>query len=179
MMSCVWCPQILDDAQRPEELAGVLAHELEHVARRHVMAQVVRSVILTTGWQLTAGDFAGLMAIDPSTTLEIASRRFSREAEKEADEGAIRRLRHANLSSRGLSDFFPRIERSTDVVPEWLSTHPASAARRKALLDSDDAAPGPSAGELPRQDWQAIKEACSGRRGAEPSEENRLGAGDR
>jgi predicted Zn-dependent protease len=118
------------------------------------------------------------MAIEPSTTLEIASRRFSREAEKEADEGAIRRLRHANLSSRGLSDFFARIERSTDVIPEWLSTHPASAAQRKALLDSD-AALGPSAGELPRQDWQAIKEACSGRRDAEPSEENRLGAGDR
>ena len=169
---------LIDDAQRPEELAGVLAHELEHVARRHVMAQVVRSVILTTGWQLTAGDFAGLMAIDPSTTLEIASRRFSREAEKEADDGAIRRLRHANLSSRGLSDFFARIERSTDVVPEWLSTHPASAARRKAVLDSD-AASGPSAGEFPRQDWQAIKEACSGRRGAEPSDESRLGAGDR
>jgi len=59
------------------------------------------------------------------------------------------------------------------VIPEWLSTHPASAARRKAPLDSD-AALGPSAGELPRQDWQAIKEACSGRRSAEPSEENRL-----
>jgi len=166
---------LVEKAQRPEELAGVLGHELEHVARRHVMAQVVRSVILTTGWQLTAGDFAGLMAIDPSTTLEIASRRFSRDAEKEADEGALRRLQHANLSSRGLSDFFARIERSTDVVPEWLSTHPSSAARKKALLDAD-AAVERSIGAIPHQDWQAIKDACRGRRAADPGQENRLGA---
>ena len=115
------------------------------------------------------------MAIDPSTTLEIASRRFSRDAEKEADEGALRRLQHANLSSRGLSDFFARIERSTDVVPEWLSTHPASAARKKALLDAD-AAVERSPGAIPHHDWQAIKDACRGRRAAEPGQENRLGA---
>jgi len=150
---------LVDNAEGPEELAGVLAHELEHVARRHVMGQVVRSAILTTGWRLTFGDFAGLMAIDPSTTLEIASRRFSRDAEREADDGAVRRLRHAGLSTRGLSAFFARIERQTDIVPEWLSTHPASATRRKLLAD-------PTAEEftkdaLPPAQWSAIKEACA------------------
>jgi predicted Zn-dependent protease len=168
---------LVDDARRPEELAGVLAHELEHVARRHVMAQIVRSVILTTGWHLTAGDFAGLMAIDPSTTLEIASRRFSRDAEKEADEGALRRLRHANLSSRGLSDFFARIEQTTDVIPEWLSTHPPSAARRKAVEDADAAA-GQSLGTISQLDWQAIKDACRGRRRAESDPQRRLQAAE-
>jgi len=169
---------LLDDAQSPEELAGVLAHELEHVARRHVMAQVVRSVILTTGWQLTVGDFAGLMAIDPSTMLEIASRSFSRDAEKEADEGATRRLRHAGFSTRGLSDFFARMEGSTDFVPEWLSTHPASAERRKAIAESGPADP-PRVAAMPDPDWKAIKGACSGRRGVDPHLEKLLGAGNR
>jgi beta-barrel assembly-enhancing protease len=168
---------LLDDAQSPDELAGVLAHELEHVARRHVMAQVVRSVILTTGWQLTVGDFAGLMAIDPSTMLEIASRSYSRDAEKEADEGAMRRLGHAGFSTRGLSDFFVRMERSTDFVPEWLSTHPASAERRKAIADSGSADP-PLAAAMPDRDWKAIRGACGGRRGVDPDLEKLLGAGN-
>jgi len=104
---------------------------------------------------------------------------FSREAEKEADEGAIRRLRHANLSSRGLSDFFP----GSSGAPTWSRNgFPRSRKRwpgEKRCWTPTTPLRGPSAGELPRQDWQAIKEACSGRRGTEPSEENRLGAGDR
>ena len=50
---------LIDDAQRPEELAGVLAHELEHVARRHVMAQVVRNLhhgMATHGGRLRGAD---------------------------------------------------------------------------------------------------------------------------
>ncbi len=141
------------------------------------MAQVVRSVILTTGWQLTVGDFAGLMAIDPSTMLEIASRSFSRDAEKEADEGAIRRLRHAGFPTRGLSDFFARMEGSTDLGPEWLSTHPASAERRKTIADSGSADAKLAA--LPAREWQAIKSACGGRRGVDVGLEKLLGAGNR
>ncbi len=153
---------LVEEAADPEELAGVLAHELEHVARRHVMGQVVRSAILTTGWQLTFGDFAGLMAIDPSTTMEIASRRFSRDAERDADEGAVRRLRHAGLSTRGLSAFFALLEHATTTIPEWLSTHPASAARQAMLAESGaDAVQGKAV--LPDRDWRAIKEACTAR----------------
>lgn len=149
---------LVEHAQDPDELAGVLAHELEHVARRHVMTQIVRSAILTTGWRLTAGDFTGLMAIDPSTTMEIASRSFSRDAEREADQGALQRLRSAGISSNGLSRFFARIERQTDAMPEWLSTHPASAIR--ATMASEEEAEGQFAPALRAAEWQALRRAC-------------------
>jgi Zn-dependent protease with chaperone function len=151
---------LVDEAQTPEELAGVVAHEMEHAARRHVLAQVVRSAILTTGWQLTVGDFSGLMAIDPATTMQIASRSFSRDAEREADQGALRRLRNAGFSSSGLASFFERIEDRTDKVPEWLSTHPTSAARRKSLSGSDG---GKDVAALSIREWDSIKQACRNR----------------
>ena len=153
---------LLEQAQDPDELAGVLAHELEHVARRHVMTQIVRSAILTTGWRLTAGDFTGLMAIDPSTTMEIASRSFSRDAEREADQGALQRLHAAGISSKGLSNFFARIERDTDSVPEWLSTHPASAIRARMATgdESDGKAFAPA---LSAREWKMLKEVCRAR----------------
>jgi Zn-dependent protease with chaperone function len=156
--SVVVTDALVQQAGDPDELAGVLAHELEHVARRHIMAQVVRSVILTTGWHLTAGDFAGLMAIDPSTTLEIASRSFSREAEREADQGALRRLRSARISTGGLARFFARFEEDTDRIPEWLSTHPASALRRQAIGDKESERMAPA---LSAKEWEAVRKACA------------------
>jgi Zn-dependent protease with chaperone function len=160
--SIVVTSALVEQAQDPDELAGVLAHELEHVARRHIMTQIVRSAILTAGWHLTAGDFAGLMAIDPSTTMEIASRSFSRDAEREADQGALERLHGAAISSNGLSRFFARIERQTDSVPEWLSTHPASAVRSKMTSEAEPDGK-PFAPALSAKEWRTLKQACRAR----------------
>jgi beta-barrel assembly-enhancing protease len=152
---------LLDAAETPEELAGVLAHELEHVSERHVMTQVVRSVILTTGWQLTVGDFSGLMAVDPATVMEIAALGFSRDAERDADSGALRRLEHAEISSRGFATFFGRLEKASGgvEVPEWLSSHPASAVRQQAAMKAANEMP--HAAPLTHEEWQALKNACS------------------
>jgi Zn-dependent protease with chaperone function len=132
--------RLLKDAQSPDEIAGVLAHEIEHITQRHVLAGMVRDTILTGLWSLTVGDYAGLLVIDPSTAYHIANLEFSREDEALADAGAVQRLRAAHIRHAGLAAFFERItKRYGDSVPKWLSTHPSNADRIAKLRAAPEA----------------------------------------
>lgn len=150
---------LLDAAEGPDELAGVLAHELEHVRQRHIMSHLIRSSILSLGWSITVGDFSGLFVVDPSTAFTIANQSFSRADERSADSGALVRLDGANISRDGFGAFFRRIEKKTDVLPPWLSTHPASKDRLASIAEG---APGrPTTPALTAAQWSALKAACA------------------
>ncbi|MES1171653.1 MAG: M48 family metallopeptidase [Bacteroidota bacterium] len=164
---------LLSEAKSADEVAGVLAHELEHVHQRHVMIHFVRGSMLTALWQATVGDYAGLFVIDPKTAFDIASLRFSRADEGEADRGAVARLSRAGISPAGLRDFFQRLRGKTDAIPTWLSNHPATTERIEAI------APGaPASSKTPAlapADWEALRRACGG--GADPDTKD-AGAAD-
>jgi Zn-dependent protease with chaperone function len=150
---------LLAEAKSPDEVAGVLAHELEHVKRRHVMIHMVRSSLMTVAWQATLGDYSGLFVIDPKTAVDIANLRFSRDDEREADLGARNRLDAAGISRAGLREFFDRMKSKTDKIPAWLSNHPASAERADTL--------GHEVGAVVRtpaaspEDWAALRAGCN------------------
>jgi Zn-dependent protease with chaperone function len=152
---------LLAEAQGPDEVAGVLAHELSHVQARHVMIHFVRDSMLTALWQVSVGDYAGLFVVDPKTAFDIASLHFSRADEREADRGAVARLQAAGISRAGFRAFFERMQAKTDVVPAWLSNHPASAARIADIGQDVGAVAHTPA--LDAADWQTLKNACGGR----------------
>jgi Zn-dependent protease with chaperone function len=151
---------LIEAAQGPDEIAGVLAHELEHVRLRHVMSAVIRSSVLSFGWAVTVGDFSGLMILDPSTMFSIANQGFSRSDERAADQGAVARLDAAAIDRRGFAGFFQRMAKQADLVPGWLSSHP-STQERLAGLKGGAAAHTTSA--LSESDWKALKAGCAGR----------------
>ena len=147
-------------AEGPDEVAGVLAHELEHVRQRHVMAGVVRGALLSTLWAVSVGDYTGMMVIDPSTAFQIATLKFSREDEAEADRGAVEMLTRAEIGTDGLAKFFERLGSGEGGdVPEWLSSHPPSKRRAEAASQviQTHRAIRPA---LSPEKWQAIKQAC-------------------
>lgn len=154
---------LIAEAASPDEVAGVLAHELEHVKRRHVMIHVVRSGLLTALWQAAVGDYSGLFVIDPKTAMDVADLRFSRDAEREADLGARDRLDAARISRAGFRRFFDRIRSKTDVIPPWLSNHPSSAERAGTLGDDPGALPRTPA--LTDQDWATLRAGCADKKG--------------
>lgn len=123
--------KLLKDAESPEEVAGVLAHEIEHITQRHIMAGMVRDAILTGLWSVTVGDYAGLLVLDPTTAYRVANLEFSRGDEAAADAGALARLRRAHVRHDGLASFFERVSKryGGDSIPKWLSTHPSNADR--------------------------------------------------
>jgi predicted Zn-dependent protease len=150
---------LMEFSESPDEIAGVLAHELEHVRQRHVMAGVIRGTLLSALWAVSVGDFSGMMVIDPSTAFQIATLEFSREDEAEADRGALEMLERASIHSDGLSDFFERLEAKGEELPEWLSSHPASARRATAATVRIEAGAALRPALSPEA-WQAVKQAC-------------------
>ncbi|HVW25679.1 MAG TPA: M48 family metallopeptidase [Polyangiaceae bacterium] len=124
---------LLEQADDEDEIEGVLAHELSHVKHRHALAHVIRSAMLGGVWAVTLGDYSGLMVVDPKTAYDTATLRYSREAEAEADAGALDMLTRRGISTQGLVNFLQRNGHGEESELAWLSTHPASPDRVRTL----------------------------------------------
>ena len=120
---------LLKKAKTPEEVVGVLAHEIEHVRKRHVLESIVRSSLLTSLLAISVGDASAVLVVDPHTASKIFSLSYDRQMENEADTGALERLKKAKVSSQGLVDFFERNKGTGSSIPQFLSTHPSDESR--------------------------------------------------
>lgn len=150
---------LLHEAESEAEVAGVLGHELAHVTHRHVLAGFIRESLFAALWSFTVGDYAGLMVVDPTGAYRVANLGFSRDDEREADAGAVRILHRAGLQHAGLADFFERLADLSDLELEWLSTHPDSQERARALRELEDLPQ--SATLLSEAQWAALGKACN------------------
>ncbi|QPC98810.1 M48 family metallopeptidase [Qipengyuania soli] len=121
---------IVQQAESPEELAGVLGHEVGHVRERHVMTALMRQFGLSV---LLAGANTGV----GDTMAGVASMGYSREAEREADQYARARLAESDISPLGAADFFERVAEESgegkdqNAVVGWLASHPAAGERAR------------------------------------------------
>lgn len=124
---------LIDATRRPEELAGVLAHEVQHVEQRHSLEAIVKDLGLRGLWALVTGDLGG--GLVGRAALELTSLSFSRGAEKEADAKGFDALVDAGIDPSGMADFFVVMakQEGAAVPPPFLSTHPASTDRETAL----------------------------------------------
>jgi beta-barrel assembly-enhancing protease len=120
--------------RRPEELAGVLAHEVQHVELRHSLRAVVKDLGLRGLWMLITGDIgSGVLG---RAALELTSLTFSRDAEDEADQHGFDVLVANGIDPSGMADFFiVMAEKAGPSPPPLLSTHPASKDRERALRE--------------------------------------------
>ena len=155
---------LLRFAESPDEVAGVLAHEMGHVLHRHTTAAIIEGLGLAFLFGVLLGDFgAGAVGW---TGEYLVGATFRREAEAEADGSALDLLARAGLRSRGLADFFERLERESGETPSYLhllSTHPTNESRRRrfASAAANATADAPSLGEA---DWRSLREICKERR---------------
>ncbi len=132
---------LLDSARRPEELAGVLAHEIAHVTRRHSLRNIISSAGLWVTISTFLGDAEGLMAILTDGSQFLMNQKFSRDFEREADDTGWDYLSAANVDPRGMIDFFETIRREQERSTaghlanqlDFLVTHPATDERMKHL----------------------------------------------
>jgi Zn-dependent protease with chaperone function len=136
----------------PDELAGVLAHEVGHVVERHTHESVVRGLGVQALLQILTGG-AGLDAAAIAATVVELS--YSRAAEEEADRAAVAMLREQGLRTSGLKRFFEHLGEGNLGAFKWLSTHPASGGRAAAIPDEAGGREAFSRGE-----WLAVRSAC-------------------
>ncbi len=120
---------LVDATERPEELAGVLAHQVQHIEQRHALAAVVKDLGLRGIWALFTGDVASGWIEQAAASLANSS--FSHEAEMQADARAIDALVAAGIDPHGMSEFFSRA--APGERAPFAMMHPMSADRIAAL----------------------------------------------
>jgi Zn-dependent protease with chaperone function len=132
---------LIETAQNEAQLAGVIAHEISHVALRHgtaqmakaqkyqagsVAAQILGAVIGGGVGQVVGG--AGQMGIG------AAFLRFSRDYERQADTLGAQIMANAGYDPHELANMFRILERlGGGKGPEWLSDHPNPGNRYEAI----------------------------------------------
>lgn len=129
---------IIEHADRMDELAGVMAHEIGHVVKRHSVKQMQQAQGANVGVALACiltrvcESQAGQAAINVGGTLVFA--KFSREDEAEADEEGFRYLVKAGISPQGMVSFFRKLlameqQSGGSSAPAWFSDHPLTEDR--------------------------------------------------
>jgi len=117
------------------ELAGVMGHEIGHIAARHSAKQYSRAQLAQVGLGV------GAVFIDSPVLSGLAQLgagmlflRFSRDNEREADDLAVEYASKAGYDSAPLAVFFETLERMNpgsdrSGLPGWFSTHPSPEDR--------------------------------------------------
>jgi beta-barrel assembly-enhancing protease len=144
---------LLKEAESPEELAGVLAHEIGHVQHRDIMKGALIQLLTAEGINMIF-DGHSSAAIWANYFLNMD---FSRSQEAQADEAGLQRLQIAHVDNRGFKDFFERMEKSGS-APVFLSNHPSYASR---LAMAETFANREVHPIMTQGEWNAFKNYCS------------------
>ncbi len=123
---------MIEAAKNEGEMAGVMAHEISHVALRHSTAQAtkqgsVTNQLGTIGLILGGAIFGGQSGAQLGAMgAQVLQTRYSRDYETQADILGSQILANAGYDPRDLANIFRTIEgqRSGGRAPEWMSTHP-------------------------------------------------------
>ena len=123
---------MIEAAHTEGEVAGVMAHELSHVALRHGTAQATKATKYEIGTLLGAvlgsiigGNVGSAVAQGTQFGLGTAFLRFSREFERQADLLGSHIMAAAGYSPLEMASMFKTIEKQGGSGgPQWLSDHP-------------------------------------------------------
>ena len=125
---------------RPEELAGVLAHEVQHVELRHSLRGLIKELGVRGLWAFVTGDLGATLA--GQTALELTTLRFSRDDEHEADMRGFDALVSAGIDPAGMPTFFKLMSKTPGEPPAFISTHPLSEQREREWRERLTTVPG-------------------------------------
>lgn len=154
---------LLERTRTAEELAGVLAHELQHVVKRHATRMVIQHA--STGLLFAAltggGGDPAAFGLEGARVLGVL--RYGRHHEEEADAEGIRMLAAAGIEVSGMITFFETLQQEGMEVPEFLkyvSTHPSTADRIRRLKSLAAQVEGQPTKLLPDYEWTDIHQFC-------------------
>ncbi|HXG66458.1 MAG TPA: M48 family metallopeptidase [Blastocatellia bacterium] len=132
---------LIEAAKNEGELAGVMAHEISHVALRHGTAQVAKArkyqtlgAIGQIFGAVIGGAAGGAIGVGSQIGAGLPILKFGREYERQADTLGAQIMARAGYDPRDLANMFRTIEQSGGSGgPEWLSSHPNPGNRYEAI----------------------------------------------
>lgn len=135
---------MIEAAKTEGEVAGVIAHEISHVALRHGTAQATKATKYEIGTiagaiigAIVGGRTGNVIAQGTQFGLGTAFLRFGREFEKHADLEGSQIMARAGYDPREMANMFQTIEKQAGSDgPQWLSDHP-NPGNRSAYITKE------------------------------------------
>ncbi|MHA1114545.1 MAG: M48 family metallopeptidase [Alphaproteobacteria bacterium] len=155
---------LLEAAGNPEEVAGVLAHEIGHVASHDPTREALRAAGTAGILGLLLGDVFGASIVVLATDA-VVNASYQRDAETRADETAYSLLADAGLPSRPFADFFDKMRKKYGEMGGLLrlvASHPGLEGRASRAAAADRIGEGAYEPVLSDQDWIALRGICQG-----------------
>jgi predicted Zn-dependent protease len=154
---------LIEQARSPDEVAGVLAHELGHVIEAHPEQGMVRALGVSGLARLAALGGPDLSTAALDTGAGLTTLASTRVMERQADGWALRLMQRARVSPAGLAGLLRRLANESHGGSGFalLANHPAPEERLARLA----AAPVPEAPLqlLDTREWQELRAICSRR----------------
>lgn len=157
----VFLDGLIQSAQSPDEIAGVLAHEMAHVVKRHPLEGLIRAMGLRIVIGMLIGDASGVLSGLAGVGEHLLLLSYSRDKEAEADRTGVEMLNRAGIRADGLAAFFKRLQAenkgSLPAGLSFLSTHPLHEERIHAinvLARGDGVA-------MTGTEWAAVRNICA------------------
>lgn len=140
---------------KQESVQGVLAHEVAHIRKNHVMQKLSKEIGLTVLLGATGNNGALMREIIKT----LSSTAYDRALEKEADLTAVDYMMKAKINPQPLADFMYQLaqERALPDGFGWISTHPESEDRAAYILDYVKGKKLGNRQVLKPNDWEAFK----------------------
>jgi len=127
----------LEKAKAPEEIQGVLAHEVAHVLKRHSLVQLAQNIGLEVAIQAFLGNENPYLDYLLRNGSQLLSLKFTRDHERAADDLGWELLQNAQINPQGMVSFFVGLKSEMDAKGKggfgleaaFLSTHPTPQER--------------------------------------------------
>jgi Zn-dependent protease with chaperone function len=150
---------LIDRAESADEVAGVIAHEIGHVAHRDGMRSVLQAGGLAFMFGLVLGDFVGggAVVLASRTILRLA---YSRQVEAQADLFAVELMEKSGGNPRALGTILMRIAGTKEPDVRILLNHPAT--RERAVWINAATRDVNKGAILDPAEWAALKRICAG-----------------
>ena len=158
----VWINRgVLHTATNESQVAGVMAHEIAHIAQRHAADQLTKATVANLGLGLLGavlgnGGGAGAAQMAAGFLTNGIFLKFSRDDEREADQVGLQMLRKAGWDGRGMVELFQILQqeakRNPGSVETFFSSHPPPQDRIARLQGQAG-----SGGTRDSQQFQSMK----------------------
>jgi Zn-dependent protease with chaperone function len=133
---------MIEAARNEGEMAGVMAHEISHVALRHATAQAtetqkaqIGSVLGQIAGAIIGGGVGQVIGGASQVGFGAWALKYSRKYESQADMLGSHIMANAGYDPRDLANMFRTIEQQGGSSgPEWLSSHPNPGNRYEAIM---------------------------------------------
>jgi len=149
---------LIEACENEAELSGIIGHEIAHMEKNHLMKRLINEAGLSVLISMTTGN--GNPELIKSMVKLLSTSAYDRNLETEADLTAVEYMINAGIDPEPMANFLFRLSTETNNLPSqfyWISTHPESEERAKAILETLKDRIISKKAVLSKDDWEQLK----------------------